>query len=48
MNEFIQAIVEDRPVAIPGREAFASLAACVAADEAAATGRPAVPAPADF
>ena len=48
VREFVQAILENRPVAIPGREAFASLAACVAADESAATGQPAVPAPADF
>jgi predicted dehydrogenase len=48
VDEFVQATLEDRPVAIPGREAFASLAACVAADESAATGQPAVPAPVDF
>lgn len=48
VNSFLQAIVEDGPVAITGRDGFASLAACVAADESAATGRPAVPAGNDF
>jgi len=44
----LQAILEDRPVAIGGREAFASLAACVAANESAASGKPVMPATADF
>jgi predicted dehydrogenase len=46
--DFLQAIRQDRPVAVSGREAYASLAACVAADEAAATGISTIPAPADF
>ena len=48
VSNFVQAILGDGPVAIDGREAFASLAACVAADESAVTGKPAVPALADF
>ena len=48
VDAFLKAIVEGAPVAISGREAFASLAACVAADESAATGQPTTPARADF
>jgi len=48
VKNFLEAITADAPVAVDGREAFASLAACVAADESAATGRPTVPAPEDF
>ncbi len=48
VDDFLKAIMEDAPVAVSGREAFASLAACVAADESAATGQPATPARADF
>jgi predicted dehydrogenase len=48
VESFLRAIVSDAPVAIPARDAFASLAACVAADASAATGRPAVPAGEDF
>ena len=43
VGNFLDAIVHDKPVAISGREAFASLAACVAADTSAATGQPVVP-----
>jgi predicted dehydrogenase len=43
---FLRAICEDAPVPIPGQDAFASLAACVAADDSAARGEPV--APADF
>jgi len=45
VESFLRAIVEDAPVPIDGREAFASLAAAVAADTSAATGRPVPPAP---
>lgn len=48
VGSFLQAILADAPVAVTGRDGFASLAACAAADESAATGRPAVPARADF
>jgi UDP-N-acetylglucosamine 3-dehydrogenase len=48
VDSFLKAIVEDVPVPVSGREGFASLAACVAADESAATGQPTVPAPSDF
>jgi predicted dehydrogenase len=41
---FLRAICDDAPVAITGRDAFASLAACAAADESAARGEPVVPA----
>ncbi len=45
---FLDAVEGHAPAAVTGREAFASLAGCVAADTSAATGRPAEPAPADF
>jgi predicted dehydrogenase len=48
VTDFVQAILHDQPVGIDGREAFASLAACVAADSSAATGQATIPAPADF
>jgi len=48
VENFLQAILNDAPVAVGGREALASLAACVAADESAATGAPTVPAPSDL
>lgn len=48
VEAFLKTIVEGVPVAVSGREAFASLAACVAADESAASGQPTVPARADF
>jgi len=41
--DFLDAIVRDRPVSIPGPDAFASLAAAVAADQSAASGAPVVP-----
>jgi predicted dehydrogenase len=41
---FVRSIVDGGPVEITGRDAFDSLAACVAADEAAATGQPQQPA----
>jgi predicted dehydrogenase len=43
VENFLDAIVHDTPLAVSGREAFASLAACVAADTSAATGRPTIP-----
>jgi predicted dehydrogenase len=48
VNAFVASIVEGRAIPVDGREAFASLAACVAADQSAATGEPVVPAQADF
>ena len=48
VNAFLKTILEGEPVAISGREAFASLAASVAADESAARGEPVIPARADF
>ena len=48
VDAFLRAIVEGIPVAVSGREAFATLAACVAADQSAASGQPTMPAPADF
>ena len=41
---FVRSIVDGAPVQITGRDAFDSLAACVAADKAAATGEPQQPA----
>jgi predicted dehydrogenase len=43
VRSFVQAILHNAPVAISGREGFASLAACVAADMSAASGKPVVP-----
>ena len=48
VQSFLRSVTEGTPVPVTGRDAFASLAACVAADESAAAGRPAVPAPSDF
>jgi hypothetical protein len=48
VDAFLKTIVEGDPVAISGREAFASVAAAAAADESAASGQPAMPADADF
>ena len=45
---FLQVLLAGEPNPVPVREAFASLAAAVAADESAATGLKTVPAPADF
>ncbi len=44
VDGFLRAIVEGAAVPVTGREAFASLAACVAADLSAATAAPTVPA----
>jgi predicted dehydrogenase len=44
---FVEAILQDGPVPITGSDAFTSLAACVAADESAASGRPTAPEQAD-
>lgn len=41
---FIDSVVNDAPIAVTGRDAFASLAACAAADESCRTGMPVVPA----
>jgi predicted dehydrogenase len=43
VQAFLKAIVEGSEVPVPARDAYATLAACVAADEAAALGRPVVP-----
>jgi predicted dehydrogenase len=48
VDAFLESVLTGAPAPVDGREAFASLAACVAADEAAAAGRPVEPAPADF
>jgi len=48
VNAFLDAIVHDHAVPISRRDAFASLAACVAADQSAASGQAMVPAAADF
>jgi len=48
VNAFLDSILTDSPVPIDGRDAFASLAACVAADRSAATGQPVTPEPSDF
>jgi predicted dehydrogenase len=44
VDAFLEAILGDGPVPISGRDAFASLAACVAADQSAASGIAVVPA----
>jgi predicted dehydrogenase len=44
VNHFIDALVHDAPIAVTGRDAFASLAACAAADESARMGIAVVPA----
>ena len=48
VEAFLKTIVDGVPAPVSGREAFASLAACVAADESAASGQPTTPASADF
>lgn len=48
VDAFLRGVVDGAPVPVTGREAFASLAAAVAADESAATGRSVTPAPSDF
>lgn len=47
VEAFIRSIVDGAPVPITGRDAFASLAACAAADESAATGKATIPASPD-
>jgi hypothetical protein len=44
VNAFLEAVVRDLPVPISGSDAFASLAACIAADQSAASGVVVVPA----
>jgi len=44
VRSFLRAITQGDPIAVTGQDAFDSLAACVAADESAATGRPTIPA----
>lgn len=44
VRSFLKAIAEGGPAPVTGEDAFASLAACVAADESAVAGRTAVPA----
>ncbi|HUT20503.1 MAG TPA: hypothetical protein VM366_15210 [Anaerolineae bacterium] len=48
VQALLDAILHDRPVPITGRDAFASLAACVAADQSATGGVADVPASAAF
>ncbi len=48
VTAFLDSILKDTPVPIDGRDAFASLAACVAADRSSAAGQPTVPEPSDF
>lgn len=45
---FVDALLHDAPMPITGRDAYESLAAALAADESAATGRAVVPERADF
>ena len=39
VDTFVDAVINDAPIAVTGEDAFASLAAACAADQAAATGR---------
>ena len=49
VEAFLRSVVDGEPVAISGRDAFTSLAACVAADASARSGgEPVTPAGADF
>ena len=48
VEAFLNTVLDGAPNLVTGREAFASLAACVAADESAVSGHPTKPAPADF
>lgn len=48
IEAFLQSIQEGTPVPITARDAYASLAACIAADDAARSGREVVPVPVDF
>ena len=48
VDAFIDAVINGSAVPVQPRDAYATLAACVAADESAATGRTVVPDPADF
>ncbi|MDP6041225.1 MAG: hypothetical protein QGG64_21935, partial [Candidatus Latescibacteria bacterium] len=49
VNAFLRSVVDGEAVAIDGRDAFTSLAACVAADASARSGgEPVTPAGADF
>jgi predicted dehydrogenase len=48
IESFLRSVLENRPVAIEPRDAFASVAAAVAADESAATGDFIVPVGQDF
>lgn len=43
VDAFLKALVEGREAPVPARDAYATLAACVAADESAATGKAVVP-----
>jgi len=45
---FVDALLNDKPMPVTGRDAYESLAAAIAADESAITGRAIVPARADF
>ncbi|NLD42578.1 MAG: Gfo/Idh/MocA family oxidoreductase [Chloroflexi bacterium] len=48
LEAFVDSLVHDKPMTITGRDAYDSLAAAIAADESALTGRAVVPARADF
>jgi predicted dehydrogenase len=48
VEAFVHSVLSGEPPPVDGREGFRSLAACVAADESAAAGRPVAPASADF
>lgn len=48
VDSFVESLVNDRPVLIPGREAFKALAYCNAADEASVKGEIVAPHPIDF
>jgi predicted dehydrogenase len=43
LRSFLDSVVDDRPVEVPVEEGFASLAACIAAEESAGTGQPCRP-----
>jgi predicted dehydrogenase len=48
VEAFLAALTEDKPVPVTPRDAYATLAACIAADESAATGETVKPDPEDF
>jgi predicted dehydrogenase len=48
VDAFLDALVNGKEIPVPPRDAYATLAACVAADVSSATGRTVAPDPADF